>query len=189
MHRQELKAILGQLGISQANLARLVDVTPRAVSLWMAGARSIPGPVSAYIQLLASLPLGMRQAEFARLTTEIKTMKDGMYLIEFVGQAGIGYGTLVFDGGRIYGADVAGAKYDGEYQFNESTSLVDVTVRVQIPADQPSVIGIVQPFEWILDVSTEINPEKDCAQMTVKTNVGKPLLANYRFLRPLPMAA
>ena len=189
MTRHELKATLGQLDISQVDLARLVDMTPRAVNLWMTGTRSIPGPVKAYVQLLASLPIGMRQAELAKLTEETKTMKDGMYLIEYVGQTGAGHCTLVFDGGRIYGADVAGGKYDGGYQFNESTCLVDVKVRVQMPANQPSVIGITQPFEWILDVATEMDPEKDCAQINVQTNLGRPIVATYRFVRSLPAAA
>lgn len=116
-------------------------------------------------------------------------MKDGMYLIEYVGQAGSGYATLVFDGGRIYGADITGGKYDGEYQFKETTGFVDVKVRVEMPANQLSVIGIVQPFDWILDVSTEMDPEKDSAQVKVRTNIGKPIVANYRFLRSLPLAA
>lgn len=189
MTRHELKAILGQLNISQVDLARLVDVTPRAVNLWMTGTRSIPGPVKAYVQLLASLPIGMRQAELAKLTEEMKTMKDGIYNIEYVGQAGAGHCTLVFDGGRIYGVDFMGGKYDGEYQFNEATCFVDVKIRVQMPANQPSVIGITQPFEWILDVSTEMDPEKDCAQINVQTNLGKLIAAIYRFVRPLPVAA
>lgn len=189
MKRQELKVILGQIGISQADLAHLVGVTPRAVSLWMTGSRSIPGPLAAYARLLASLPLGMQQAELANLSEEIKTMKDGMYLIQYAGQAGSGYGTLIFDGGRIYGADIAAGKYDGECHFNEATGLVDVSIRVQMSAGQQSVIGMVQPFDWILDVSTAMDPDKDCGQLNVQTNLAKPIVASYRFLRSLPVAA
>lgn len=116
-------------------------------------------------------------------------MKDGMYLIEFAGQAGAGQGTLIFDGGRIYGADVAAGQYDGEYQFNEATGLVDIKVRVRMPPDVESVIGIVQPFEWILAVETEMSPDQDRGQMQVRTNLGEPIAAAYVFLRSLPMAA
>ena len=189
MRRRELKAILEQIGISQADLADLVKVTTRAVNLWMTGSRSIPGPLAAYVRLLASLPMGMQQAELARLQERAKTMKDGMYLIEYAGQASSGYGTLIFDSGRIYGVDVAAGKYDGEYQFNEASGLVDVKIRVQMPAGQPSVIGVVHPFDWILEVTTTIDPDKDSGRLNVQTNLGRPIVANYRFVRTIPVAA
>jgi transcriptional regulator with XRE-family HTH domain len=188
MDRQELKTRIQELGISQKDLARLVGVTARAVNLWMTGTRSVPPPVSAYLRLLASLPTGMQQAELKMHLQEIKPMKDGFYLIQFAGQAGTGAGMLIFDGGRIYGADTGAAKYDGEYQFNEATGLVDVTIDVQMPAGESSVIGMAQPFDWILNVSAAMDPEKDSAEMDVQTNLG-PIVANYRFLRPLPLAA
>lgn len=189
MTRQELRANLAGLGISHSNLADLVAVTPRAVSLWMTGARGIPGPVSAYVQLLVSLPPGMRQAELSRHTKDLKTMKDGMYLIGFTGRSGTGHGMLIFDGGRIYGADVSKGKYDGEYIFNEKTGLVDVSLRVEMPAGVESVVGMIQRFDWILEVFTEFDPAKDCGELRVRTNLGEPINANYQYLRSLPVAA
>ena len=189
MDRQDLRATLERLGISQSDLARLVDVTPRAVSLWMVGARGVPGTVAAYVQLLESLPLGMRQAELAKLTEEQRTMKDGMYLIDFAGQAGTGQATLVFEGGRIYGTDNGGGIYDGEFQLDETTDRVNLKIRVQMTAGHASVVGIVQPFDWIIDVSTVIDPDKDSDRINIQTSLGKPIVANYRFLRPLPTAA
>ena len=112
-----------------------------------------------------------------------------MYSIEFTGQAGEGLGTLILDGGRIFGADVAGGTYDGNYQYNEATDLVDVNIRIQMPANRLSVTGIVQPFEWILEVSAEMDPKEDSAQIRVRTNTGQPIVATYRFLRALPMVA
>lgn len=189
MTRDELKDSLDQIGISQVDLSNLVDVTARAVNLWMTGTRGVPGPVAAYVRLLASLPLGMRHAELSKLNNEVRTMKDGMYLIEFAGRAGFGYGTLVFDAGRIYGVDVSGGKYDGSYSFNEATRLVDVAIKVQMPAGEQSVIGVIQPFEWILDVRTVMDPSKDVGQVNVSTNLGESIDASYRFLRSLPIAA
>lgn len=189
MNRHELKTILSDLRMSQATLSRLLDVTPRAVGLWLSGTRNVPGPVSAYVRLFASLPIGMQQAELAKHSEELKIMKNGMYLIEFAGLAGVGCGTLIFDDGRIYGADVAGAKYDGAYHFNEATGLVDVKIRVEMPAHQHSVVGLEQPFDWMLDVTTTIDPEKDSGQLQVQTNLGQPIVASYRYLRSLPELA
>jgi predicted transcriptional regulator len=63
----DLKTILNEVGLSQTDFARLVGVTPRAVTLWMVGDRNIPGPVEAYARLLHSVPLSVRQVELQRL--------------------------------------------------------------------------------------------------------------------------
>jgi hypothetical protein len=114
-------------------------------------------------------------------------MKDGMYTIEFAGQAGAGIGMLVFEGGRIYGTDTGNAKYDGGYQLNKSTGLADVQLKVQMPRNQLSVLGIEQPFDWALDVTTSMNPNEDEGNITAQTNVGRPVFAHYRFMRSLPV--
>ena len=98
-------------------------------------------------------------------------------------------GDPVFEDGRIYGVDVADGKYDGSYEFNDATGLVDVHVRVQMLPNQPSVIGVVQPFEWILDASTAIDPDKESGDVVVQNNLGAPIAARFRFLRSLPAAA
>ncbi len=116
-------------------------------------------------------------------------MKDGMYLIRYRGQSGEGHGTLIFEGGSIYGADVAGGVYDGEYWPDKNTGLVTVKIRVHMKAGRPSVVGIVQPFDWILDVETEMNPISDADTINVRTQLGRPIIASYEFLRSLPLAA
>ena len=57
MFGSDLRSYLEEFGLSQADLARLVSVTPRAVSLWMKGDREVPGAVEAYVRLLATLPM------------------------------------------------------------------------------------------------------------------------------------
>lgn len=113
-------------------------------------------------------------------------MKDGMYKIEYAGTAGAGYATLIFEGGRIYGADVAHGQYDGSYIPNPHTGMVDISVRVQMPAHVQSVIGLTQPFDWMLDVTTSMNPAKDADNVNVANNLGEPLAARYEFLRSIP---
>jgi len=189
MDREQLRSALSDIEINQAELATLVGVTPRAVSLWMTGGRSVPGPVEAYVNLMKMLPIEIRQAEISRLEKGVRTMKEGMYLVEFAGRAGEGACALIFDGGRIYGADTAAAKYDGTYVFNDSTGLVEVSIRVEMPANVESVIGFNQPFDWILEVTTTMDPDWDQKDIEVQTNLGQPIRATYRFLRTIPIAA
>ncbi len=113
-------------------------------------------------------------------------MKDGMYKIDYAGNTGSGYATLIFESGRIYGADVAHGQYDGHYEANPTTGLVDTSVRVLMPANTPSVIGLVQPFDWTLDVKASMNPARDSDNIQVTNNLGAPLAARYEFLRALP---
>ncbi len=61
MNSNDLKSILGELELSQADFARLVGVTSRAVTLWIADERAIPGSVEGYLRLLQLLPPNLRQ--------------------------------------------------------------------------------------------------------------------------------
>src|SRR5262249_25328622 len=130
--------------------------------------------------------MGQRQAELARMNVGVKTMKDGMYKIDYVGRSGSGYATLIFEGGRIFGADAARGQYDGHYEANPTTGLVDIKVRVLMPANVQSVIGVIQPFDWMLDVKASMNPAHDSDNIAVTNNLGAPLSARYEFLRSLP---
>ena len=79
MNPADLRSALGALSLPQSDFAQLVDVTPRDVSLWLSGERSIPGPVTAYLRLLSLLPAGQREAEFSNLGLGGPSLKDGMY--------------------------------------------------------------------------------------------------------------
>ena len=52
MNSLELRAALSELELTQANFARLLGVTSRAVALWAANERTIPGPVEGYLRLV-----------------------------------------------------------------------------------------------------------------------------------------
>jgi DNA-binding transcriptional regulator YiaG len=67
MKREDLKALLLEVGLSQADFARLIGVTSRAVTLWMNDERAIPGPAEAYARVFRLLPPNIRQTELARL--------------------------------------------------------------------------------------------------------------------------
>jgi hypothetical protein len=189
MHTEELKRLLTDLNLSQAGFARLVGVTPRAVNLWMMEDRSIPGPAVAYVRLLASLPTNLRQVELRRLNERGKDMRDGIFRISFQGQASAGMGMMIFNNGLVYGSDTEGARYDGEYTFNETTKLVDANVKVTMPPNVRAVFGTVNNYEWAFNVTTSFDPKRDSGSLQVRTSIGASLAASYKFLRTLPEAA
>ena len=112
-----------------------------------------------------------------------------MFGITFHGQHGAGLGVLVFDAGRVYGTDSEGARYDGVYVFTEEDSRADVVVKATFPPNVATVFGISNPYEWAIDVSTSFNPQQKAGQLDVKTSLGRPISAQFKYLRPLPDAA
>ena len=92
MSRAELRDILTSLELTQADLAALVGLTPRAVSSWMSGEREVPGPVEAYLGLLGAAPQSVRQEELKRLKRKENKMREGIYSVAYGSIAGEGYG-------------------------------------------------------------------------------------------------
>lgn len=187
MSPSELRSALQSLGLSQAEFAKLVGVTPRAVSLWLSNEREIPGPLAAYARLLLSLPLGQREAEFARLGLGAGTLQDGMYRLKYSGPSGLsGEAMLVFEGGRIFGTDAGKSRYDGSYASNPKSGQVEVRFRVELRAGEKSVVGPAQPFNWILEAWCDLRPRSEHGEAVFNTNIGADIRANYEFMRPLP---
>ncbi|MEN5081827.1 hypothetical protein ABE438_05025 [Bosea sp. TWI1241] len=191
MRNDDLKRTLNDLGISQATLARLLDVTARGVNLWAMGERSVPGPVAAYLRLLSSLPINLRQVELARANEGMITMRNGMYGIEFA--VGVrpeegGFGLLTFEDGMIYGVDVAGVRYDGSYSIN-AAGQAEVALKITYPPNVRAVFGVSNPYEWSIDATAILDPKAEGGSVTVKTSLGKTIPAKYQFMRPLPQVA
>jgi transcriptional regulator with XRE-family HTH domain len=191
MDREELRVSLGNMRLSQTDFSALLGVTTRAVSLWMSGERPVPGPATAYLRLYAAAPEGVRIAELERLDRRTTEMREGMYALGYeshneAGMVGAGFGTAVFEGGRVYGADPFGAKYDGEYAFNPASGMVDVRLKIAFPANSPAVFGVSYPHEWAVDVTATIDPLLDEGTTHFTPPVGTPVNVGYRFLRSLP---
>ena len=53
---------------------------------------------------------------------------------------------LIFDTGRVYGVDPAGGKYDGGYVYDENSGLADLRLKVTMPPNVPSVLGMGLSF-------------------------------------------
>jgi hypothetical protein len=189
MNVNDLRAILAELETSQADFARLIGVTPRAVALWVAGERAIPGSVEGYLRLLRLLPPNLRQMELNRLKQKGTGMRDGMFGITFQGQQGYGMGVIVLDNGLVYGTDVGGVRYDGDYLFDEVSGLVSVKVKITFPPNVQSVFGISNPYEWAFDLTTSFDPRQNSGPLSLKTSIGKSISAQFVFLRSLPEAA
>jgi small nuclear ribonucleoprotein (snRNP)-like protein len=187
MDQNQFRKIIGNLGLSTQVVAALLNVTPRAVSLWLNGDRSVPGTVDAYMNLFMRLNSDAQRAEIAGATMENRPMREGMYYLEFVGPLGTGAGTITLESGRLYGFDVGGGAYDGVYTFDPSTNLVSVEMEVRMPAGAFSVLGPPQKFDWTLKVKTAFDRDHT-GKITAHTDIGS-VEGNIRFMRALPVAA
>jgi DNA-binding transcriptional regulator YiaG len=189
MTSHDLRAFLTEFELTQADFARLLGITLRAVALWVAGERTIPTTVDAYVRVFRLLPLNLRQIELNRLKQKGTNMRDGMFGITFQGQHGKGMGVLIFDSGKVYGTDEAAVRYDGDYIFDEASGLVGAKVKVTFPPNVKAVQGISNPYEWSIIVETKFDPRQNSGTLKLKTSLGQPLDARYVFLRSLPEAA
>ncbi|WP_448112570.1 helix-turn-helix domain-containing protein [Mesorhizobium amorphae] len=190
MNGSELRDVISDLKLSQAEFARLLGVSIGAVSQWLSEARGIPGPVEAYVRLLMKTPAPLRELELLQLRKG-NSMRNGMYLIHFAGSAGNGYATLTFSDGAVFGFDQSGALYDGTVTFvPDVNGPAVVEMKIRMPANIASVVGGVRhPFEWILSVRAKIDLSANSGHVTVETGLGPDLKANFTRMRDLPIAA
>ncbi|MHC2797182.1 putative transcriptional regulator [Mesorhizobium jarvisii] len=161
MTGNELKQVINELRLSQAEFARLVGVTVGAVSQWLSEVRTIPGPVESFVGLFMRLPSTIREFELTQLQKGANIMRNGMYLIHFTGSNGDGYATLTFQDGIVYGFDSGFARYDGTCNV-EANGMADIDVRVTMPPNVKSVVGgVIHPFEWTLAVQAQMNVNQE----------------------------
>lgn len=186
---QHLRSAIFELGLTQAEFAGLLDVSVGAVAQWLSGARSIPGPVEAYLKLLLRMPKSVQEDEIRRIRKENSQM-EGMYLIIFEGSAGTGAATLTFNNGIAYGFDEAGGIYDGLYRPGAKPGTMDVALNVQMKAHHYTVAGgISHPFDWSMQVTAAVPIGVDETSIVANTNLGERIKASIKFMRPLPRAA
>lgn len=191
MNGNELRQIINGLALSQPEFARLMGVSVGAVSQWLSDTRAIPGPVIAFTSLFLRLPDTIQKTEIWQLKQGTSNMRNGMYMVHFVGSAGEGGATLTFQDGAVFGFDTEGGKYDGFYeQSRANPELVTVQVKVTMPAGVKSVVGgAVQPFDWVLPVSTDFDMRADESTVLVTTSLGPTVKAKFKRMRDLPLAA
>jgi transcriptional regulator with XRE-family HTH domain len=188
-----LRTSLSRLGLSQVQLARLLGVTTRAISLWLGEQRAVPPPVDAYLRLLAAVPEAIRLAELQRFNESEITMRDGMYAVEYysndTGQTMAGYGFVAFDVGKVYGGDAFGGTYNGECIYNPATGLAEVKIKLTFPPGGMAVFGVSLPYEWSVEATTRFDPLANPGAAVLTTANGQTVNVAFRFIRALPDAA
>lgn len=185
MDYKALRNALVSSNLTQLEFAKILGVTPRSVNLWATGQREIPGPVTAYIRLFQAIPQTFRDLELSLVKEDKKMLKEGMYNLTFEGFEGEGGGTLIFEGGRVYGCDTGGGRYDGQYQFNSQTQNIDSEIKVTIPPNVETVTGFVQPFEWAFDIKFSFPRGNMDTPLKLNTVIG-PVNAHIEYMRELP---
>lgn len=185
MDSSELIDALSQLEITKGDLARLTEVTVRAVNMWLSGEREIPGPLEAYVRLLRALPKAVLAQELARIREEDPRMYEGMYELHFGGEGGTGSGILVLQGGVIFGHD-SGVRYDGTYAPSRTQrGHIDARLCLTVFPGTELVQGIpAQPVQYTFDVECSVATRSETAQ-TVETPYG-PVKVAFRYLRDVP---
>lgn len=181
-----IKNYLEKLHLSQTDLAELLEVTTRTVSLWATEQREIPGPVKAYLRLLISVSPEDRQRELSRLRKGEDKMTEGMYGVHFKTQEDHGVAILIFESEQIYGADEGGVRYDGSYFYDPQKDLFDAKIKITIPPNVDTVMGICNPYEWSFDVEVSIPAKATNHEVSVDV-VGHQVSAIISYLRPLPI--
>jgi hypothetical protein len=61
--------------------------------------------------------------------------------------------------------------------------------KVTFPPNVKAVFGISNPYEWSFDVTATLNPAQKSGSVPLKTSIGRPINAQFVYLRSLPEAA
>jgi transcriptional regulator with XRE-family HTH domain len=186
-----LKRILDRLGLKQTEFAKLLDVSPRTVTLWVTGESPVPGPVKAYLRLLLGAGASVRAAEFSRLLTHRPGFDDGLYSLTYAGanagqfpSSGIPAVALLRSG-RIVGTDAGGGKFEGTYHFDSVRQTNHFHVWLRVPPAGELVTGAdVGQSGGVIEVIAELERAEPVAS-TVAYAGGLPLELTLAYLGPL----
>jgi transcriptional regulator with XRE-family HTH domain len=182
-----LKVALDRLGLKQNELARLLGVSARTVSMWATGETPVPGPVLAYLRVLQALPAEALAAELNQLDGRNQMLDEGIYHVVYKGETNDeGAATLVLRNGKISGTDIAGGSFDGTYVFDPATGLNTVMLAMRVPPGVELVTGLSSgPFGATVPILA--NLKRAAPRSTATVNVaGRPVEVQLTFLRPLP---
>ena len=109
---------------------------------------------------------------------------DGIYLFNYSGSADAGFALLVFQNGKITGADVGNVLYDGTYAHVSGFSIV-VDLILDVPPHGQVVQGVSKPHAWKLPIRGEFPwPLPEGVAVQIPTEVG-PVTATFKRLRVL----
>lgn len=190
MSHLSLKETLERLGLRQSELARLIEVSPRTVSLWATGEIAIPGPAAAYLRVLQLLPADVLARELRRIEGRSRMMDEGLYNVEYRSNACVdqerGSALAALRNGKILGSDRWGGVFMGSYEYDPVTERNSVHLRLSVPPEGRLVTGFsAGPEGATLDVvgSFERAAPITKAQALV---AGEPVEVTMTYLGPLP---
>jgi transcriptional regulator with XRE-family HTH domain len=189
---RELKRVLERLGLKQTDFARLLDVSPRTVSLWATGDVTLPGPVKAYLRMLQFADDSRRTLEFARLAARSPSVHDGLYSVRYRPIASSmmpyenGDGIAMLKAGHIVGSDAGGGKFEGTYRFDSSRQTFHFRVWLRIPPEgQLMTVLDAGQAGSLVEVVADLERPDPFASTVAHIN-GRPLNLTLAYLGPLP---
>ncbi len=194
MLQKSLKETLDRLGLRQAEFARLIDMSPRSVSLWATGESPVPGPVGAYLRVLQLLPAEARAEELRRVQGRSKMIDEGLYNLEYrsTGSHGVdadgtvGSALAVLRNGKILGSDRWGVVFMGSYEFDPVSETNAVHLRLHVPPQGELVTGFAAGSEGaIIEVAGQFERAAPVSR-TIADIAGQPLEVTMTYLGALP---
>lgn len=192
MHISSLKDVLDRIGLKQVELAQLVDVSARTVSLWATGETPLPGPVAAYLRVLQVLPPESRAVELRRISGRSKMIDEGLYNVEYrssllcSSDGDYGSALAVLRNGKILGSDRWGAVFMGSYEFDPVQETNSVHLRLHVPPQGELVTGFAAgPQGAVIDVAGQFERAAPVSR-TVAEVAGQPVEVTMTYLGALP---
>ncbi len=190
MFKLSLKDTLERLGLKQTELARLLDVSPRTVSLWATGESALPGPVLAYLRVLQMLPAEALAEELRRVKGRSKMMDEGIYGLEyraeFMGEAETGSALAALRNGKILGSDRWGGVFVGSYDYDPVSERNSVHLRLSVPPEGRLITGFsAGPEGAALDIVGSFARAAPVTTAVAKV-AGHPVEVTMKYLGPLP---
>jgi transcriptional regulator with XRE-family HTH domain len=187
---QSLKDVLERLGLKQAELAKLLDVSARTVSLWATGETPLPGPAAAYLRVLQSAGAEVLASGLRRLEGRDKMFNEGIYGVSYKGEhMGLldgDSGLAVLRNGKILGSDRFGGVFMGRYEYDAVHQHNRVHVRMQIPPEGELVAGFsAGPAGAIIDIVGAFERAAPVSATVVEV-AGRPVEIQLTYLAPLP---
>jgi transcriptional regulator with XRE-family HTH domain len=186
-----LKRILRRLELTQTELARLLEVSPRTVSLWATGEINLPGPVKAYLRMLQAAEASVRSDELGRLSVPRPHISEGLYSIRYQtrpdGQdAGHrGDAMAIIKAGNVLGADGWGGKFHGTYRFDSARRTYHFKIGLHLPPTGELVTGgSSDDIGQMIEVEAELDPPDPLASGVAHV-LGRPLDLKVAYLGPL----
>lgn len=178
-------------GLRQVEFARLLDVSPRTVSLWATRASEVPGPVLAYLRVLNAAGPAVLSQELRSLARRSKMLDEGLYNLRYRGEdRGTfdgGEALVVLRNGKILGTDHGGGMFSGFYEFDAMREKNCIRARLSIPPEGTLVTGFsAGPDGAALDVEGLCERAGHVSSMTVEA-AGLRIEIQLTYLAPLPV--